>query len=220
MTAGIDTITVTMAIGTADAPDSRVDPDRGTVENARIGNIDAFETLVLRHQSHIVNYAAAVMRDSNDAEDVAQQTFLRAYRALAQFRGESTFKTWLYRIATNVALTHLNRRDRETRMRSHSLDDDTSSLKAFEIASQGIDAETNVVLRDTIDRALATLPNELRIAVILRDVSGLDYKEIADVTGAPIGTVESRIFRGRQRLRPLLRPPTTPQNRNEAKDDV
>ena len=105
-------------------------------------------------------------------------------------------------------------------MRSHSLDDDTSSLKAFEIASQGIDAETNVVLRDTIDRALATLPNELRIAVILRDVSGLDYKEIADVTGAPIGTVESRIFRGRQRLRPLLRPPTTPQNRNEAKDDV
>ena len=208
MNAGIDTITVTMAIGTADAPDSRVDPDRGTVENARIGNIDAFETLVLRYQSHIVNYAAAVMRDSNDAEDVAQQTFLRAYRALAQFRGESTFKTWLYRIATNVALTHLNRRDRETRMRSRSLDDDTSSLKAFEIASQGIDTETNVVLRDTIDRALATLPNELRIAVILRDVAGLDYKEIADATGAPIGTVESRIFRGRQRLRPLLRPPT------------
>ena len=220
MAAGIDTITVTMTVGTADAQDSRVDPDREIVENARIGNTDAFETLVLRHQSHIVNYAAAVMRDSNDAEDVAQQTFLRAYRALAQFRGESTFKTWLYRIATNVALTHLNRRDRETRMRNHNLDDDTSSLKAFEIASQGIDTETNVVLRDTIDRALATLPNELRIAVILRDVAGLDYKEIADATGAPIGTVESRIFRGRQRLRPLLRPPTTPQSRNEAKDDV
>ena len=95
MNAAINTATLPMTVGNADALDSREDPDRSLVENPRPGNIDAFEALVLRHQTQIVNYAAAVMRNSNDAEDVAQQTFLRAYRALTKFRGESTFKTWL-----------------------------------------------------------------------------------------------------------------------------
>ena len=220
MDADINTATAPMTVGNTDAQDCRVDPDRVLVENALIGNIEAFETLVLRHQTQIVNYAAAVMRDKNDAEDVAQQTFLRAYRALTKFRGESTFKTWLYRIATNVALTYLSRRDREKRMRNHSLDDDTSSVRASTIPSHGVDTETTVILRDAIDRALARLPNDLRIAVILRDVAGLDYKDIAKITGRPIGTVESRIFRGRQRLRSLLRPTVNPRSKNEAKNDV
>lgn len=220
MNAAINTATLPMTVGNADALDSREDPDRSLVENARAGNIDAFEALVLRHQTQIVNYAAAVMRNSNDAEDVAQQTFLRAYRALTKFRGESTFKTWLYRIATNVALTYLNRRDRERRIQSHSLDDDTLSVGVSAIPSRVANTETAVVLRDAIDRALATLPNDLRLAVILRDVAGLNYKDISEVTGRPIGTVESRIFRGRQRLRLLLRTTINPRSRNEAKDDV
>ena len=206
MGAGADTVAVAMTAGDTRDVDARVDSDRATVDEARAGSIEAFEALVLRYQGRIVNYAAVMMRDTSDAEDVAQETFVRAYRALDQFRGESTFKTWLYRIATNVARTHLDRQGRQSRMTDRSLDDDTEPLQAADIPSGEVDIETAVVTRDTIARALAELSDELRAAVVLRDVEGLDYKEIAEVTGSPIGTVESRIFRARRRLRPLLRP--------------
>ncbi|MCE2541230.1 MAG: sigma-70 family RNA polymerase sigma factor [Acidobacteria bacterium] len=186
-----------------------MDPDRAAVEDARAGDGGAFEALVLRYQARIVNYASAIVHDAGAAEDVAQETFVRAWRGLGRFRGESAFKTWLYRIATNVARTHLDRRGRQARIGDRSLDDETEPLQAGDVPSPAPDAETSLVRREAIDRALAELPDELRAALVLRDVEGLDYKEIAGVTGAPIGTVESRIFRARRRLRTLLRPLVT-----------
>ena len=183
-----------------------IDPDRAAVEDARAGDDGAFEALVLRYQARIVNYASAMVHDAGAAEDVAQETFVRAWRGLGRFRGESAFKTWLYRIATNVARTHLDRRGRQSRIGDRSLDDESEPLQAADVPSPAPDAETSLVRREAIDRALAELPDELRVALVLRDVEGLDYKEIAGVTGAPIGTVESRIFRARRRLRTLLRP--------------
>ena len=182
------------------------DPDRAAVDEARAGNVSAFETLVMRYQTRIVNYAAAMVHDQGIAEDVAQETFVRAWRGLDRFRAESSFKTWLYRIASNVARTCLDRRGRQARVGDRSLDDDAERLQAGDVPSAAPDAETALVTRETIDRALAELPEELRLALVLRDVEGLDYKEIAVVTRAPIGTVESRIFRARRRLKGLLRP--------------
>ena len=182
------------------------DPDHALVAAARVGDRDAFEALVLRYQARIVNYATAIVKDAADAEDVAQETFIRAWRSLARFRGDSSFKTWLYAVATNAARTGLDRRGRRSRLEDESLDDDTAPLAAGDVPSADADAETTLMRREGIDRALAALPADLRAAVVLRDVEGLDYKEIAAATGAPIGTVESRIFRARRRLRPLLQP--------------
>ena len=199
--------TVVDAIGPADERRAaEVDPDLASLERARTGDNGAFEALVLRYQARIVNYASAMVHDADAAEDVAQETFVRAWRGLGRFRGESTFKTWLYRIATNVARTDLDRRGRRARIANRSLDDEAEPLQAGDVPSPAPDAETSLVRREAIDRALSELPDELRQALVLRDVEGLDYKEIAGVTGAPIGTVESRIFRARRRLRTLLRP--------------
>lgn len=197
------------------------DPDRAAVDDARAGDTGAFETLVLRYQARIVNYASALVRDAGVAEDVAQETFVRAWRGLDGFRGESAFKTWLYRIASNVARTHVDRRGRQARLADRSLDDGDEALQAADAASGAPDAETAFVTREAIDRALAELPEELRTALVLRDVEGLDYKEIAGVTGAPLGTVESRIFRARRRMRTLLRPlvaARAPGRRPETRD--
>ena len=186
--------------------DAAVDPDRAAVDDARAGDPGAFETLVLRYQARVVNYASAMIHDAGIAEDVAQETFVRAWRGLERFRGESSFRTWLYRIATNVARTHLDRRGRQARIGDRSLDDEAEPLQAGDVPSTAPDAETSLVTREAIDRALAELPRELRTALVLRDVEGLDYKEIAGITEAPMGTVESRIFRARRHMRTLLRP--------------
>ena len=185
------------------------DPDRAAIDDARAGDTGAFETLVLRYQARIINYASAMVHDAGVAQDVAQETFVRAWRGLERFRGESAFKTWLYRIATNVARTHLDRRGRQGRIADRSLDDEDEMLQAGDVPSAAPDAETSLVTREAIDRALGELPEELRTALVLRDVEGLDYKEIAGMTGAPMGTVESRIFRARRHMRTLLRPLVT-----------
>ena len=195
---------VTVAAEQAAAAAERVDPDRAEVEAARTGDAGAFETLVIRYQVRIVSYAAAIVRDAGVAEDVAQETFIRAWKGLPSFRGESAFKTWLYRIASNVARTQLKRSGRQARVGSESLDDEDAPLRTGDVSSGAADVETTLAAREAINHALAQLPAELRVAVVLRDVEGLDYKEIAEVTGAPIGTVESRIFRARRRLRSLL----------------
>jgi len=184
----------------------QVDLDRALVDEAKSGSLDAFEGLVRRYQRRVVNYVQAIVRDFGEAEDVAQETFIRAYRSLGRFRGESAFQTWLYTIATNTARTSLERRGRRERVADQSLDDDARALTAERVPSHGPDPEATLVMRDAIDRALATLPDELRVAVVLRDVEGLDYKEIAEVTEVPMGTVESRIFRARRKLRTLLHP--------------
>ena len=185
---------------------SGVDPDRTLVDEARAGSVDAFEGLVRRYQVRVVNYALALVRDAAEAEDVAQETFIRSYRALKGFRGDSSFKTWLYSIATNTARTHLERRGRQPHLEDRSREDGLQPAGAADVSSGVPDVEETLMKREAIDGALAALPEELRLAVVLRDVEGLEYKEIAIITGVPLGTVESRIFRARQRLRPLLRP--------------
>ncbi len=195
---------VTVAAEQAPVAAERVDPDRAEVEAARTGDAGAFEVLVIRYQVRIVSYAAAIVRDASVAEDVAQETFVRVWKSLPSFRGESAFKTWLYRIASNVARTQLERSGRQARVGSESLDDEDAPLRTGDVSSGAADVETTLAAREAINHALAQLPAELRVAVVLRDVEGLDYKEIAEVTGAPMGTVESRIFRARRRLRSLL----------------
>jgi RNA polymerase sigma-70 factor (ECF subfamily) len=133
---------------------------------------------------------------------VAQEVFLRAYRGLGRFRGQSSFKTWLYQIATNTARTHAAKRRSRPEEAVGSFGGGDPNEAPVAVSAE--DLEASVVLRDRLDRALAALPEEQRQAIVLRDVEGFDYKEIAEMLSIPIGTVESRIFRARQRLRELL----------------
>jgi RNA polymerase sigma-70 factor, ECF subfamily len=181
-----------------------VDADRGLVEAAAAGSRDAFDELVRRYQGPIVNLARALTAGSADAEDLAQEVFVRAWRSLPGFRGDSTFRTWLHRVALNVIHSHRSRLGRFRRL--FATPSDSEATDPLERAADQMDFEQDLLRRDTIDRALSALPEELRDAVTLRDIQGLDYREIAAALQVPIGTVESRIFRARQRLRPLLEP--------------
>ena len=181
-----------------------MDVDQELVARAAAGSREAFDDLVRRHQVSIVSLARALTNGSADAEDLAQEVFIRVWRSLRGFRGDSTFRTWLHRVAVNVIHSHHGRVSRLRRLIQPAPVE--SAEHPIERAAAPVDVESDLVLRDAIDQALATLPDELRVAVTLRDVQGLDYKEIAVVLEVPIGTVESRIFRGRQRLKPLLEP--------------
>ncbi len=183
------------------------DPDRSLVDAASAGDRDAFSALVLRYQARIVNLARALTADDGEAEDLAQETFIRAYKGIGRFRGESTFRTWLYRVALNVIHSHLKSRAKRWRWWGRSLDErevegEGDSARRLQSPSTPIDEDA--ARRQMIDHALASLPADMRTAVTLRDIHGFDYAEIAVMLGIPIGTVESRIFRARQRLRPLL----------------
>jgi RNA polymerase sigma-70 factor, ECF subfamily len=187
-----------------------VDADRELVEQAAAGSRQAFDELVRRHQASIVSLARALTHGSADAEDIAQEVFVRVWRSLKGFRGDSAFRTWLHRVAVNVIHSHHGRMARIRRViqvsPATSADATTAESDPIARAADAVDVENEMVMRDAIDKALGSLPDELRVAVTLRDIQGLDYREIATVLGVPIGTVESRIFRGRQRLQPLLQP--------------
>jgi RNA polymerase sigma-70 factor (ECF subfamily) len=184
-----------------------MDPDRSLVDAAAAGDRDAFGALVLRYQSRIVSLARTLTSDAAEADDLAQETFVRAYKSIGTFRGDSAFRTWLYRVAVNVINTYLAGRSKRWRWFGGTTAADADRQLANVAEPHGGQAiEDAVVRRDLIDRALRSLPPDMRIAVTLRDMHGLDYAEIATALKIPIGTVESRIFRARQRLRPLLEP--------------
>lgn len=153
-----------------------------------------------------MNLARAMTAADADADDLAQEAFVRAWRSLGRFRHDSTFRTWLHGIAINVIRTHRGRGPRLRRLFGLAGADREGAADPLERASLDDGIEGPLAMREMIDRALATLPPDMREAVVLRDVQGLDYKEIAAALGVPLGTVESRIFRARQRLRPLLEP--------------
>jgi len=177
-----------------------VDPDRELVEAAAGGSRDAFDELVRRHQVAIVALARALMSGRGDPEDAAQEVFVRAWKSVRSFRGDSTFRTWLHRVAINVVRTSQTRQGRLMKMFTGFREDTPEPPSAEAPVDQ------TLARRQAIERALGTLPDDLRIAVLLRDMQGLDYREIASLLAVPIGTVESRIFRARQRLKPLLAP--------------
>lgn len=177
-----------------------MDPDRKFVSDAAAGNREAFDELVRRYRRRVYNLVRPLTGGHCDAEDLVQEIFLRAYRAIGAFRGDSTFQSWLYRISVNAVHSHHSRR------RSQRLDDTVPLEDAADVEELTVQnsLEEALVRRQAIDRALATLPPNLRTLVVLRDAHGLRSEEIARIVRIPRGTVDSRLFRARQRLRPLL----------------
>jgi RNA polymerase sigma-70 factor, ECF subfamily len=180
-----------------------VDPDRELVDRARDGNQEAFADLVRRYQVRVFNLARVSTRNDADAEDVAQEIFIRVHRGLRSFRGDSAFRTWLYRIAVNVTRTQAGRPSLFGWFRRVE-PEDAGGADPLEALPSPDAVEDSVAYRDAIDHALGRLTPDLRMAVTLRDSQGLEYREIAEVLGVPIGTVMSRISRGREKLRPIL----------------
>lgn len=191
-----------------------VDGDQVLVERAVAGDQRAFELLVIKYQRRIQRLIGRMVRDTDLVEDIAQETFIRAYRALHQFRGESQFYTWLYRIAANTAKKFLLQLKRdnvvfEAPFQSDEEGDETSRQKSEPITTET--PESVLAAREiaaAVNAALEQLPNELRQAITLREVEGLSYEEIAEMMNCPIGTVRSRIFRAREavsaRIKPML----------------
>jgi RNA polymerase sigma-70 factor (ECF subfamily) len=190
------------------------DADALLVERAKRGDKRAFEMLVVKYQRRIERLISRMVRDDGLVEDVAQETFIRAYRALPQFRGDSAFYTWLYRIAVNTAKKLLIERKRDPLVSESTLVSQDDGDETSRVESELTDGETpEAVLASkeiaaTVNAAIDALSEDLRQAIVLREIEGLSYEEIADVMNCPIGTVRSRIFRAREaiatRLRPLL----------------
>lgn len=189
--------------------DSTTDGD--LVRRVQQGDKSAFDVLVLKYQYRIVKLVSRYVRDPSDALDVAQEAFLKAYRALPRFRGDSAFYTWLYRIAINTAKNHLTalaRRPAEVDLGTNE-EGERYQIDALygDIATPERLLLTDEI-RETIGAAIAALPDDLREAIVLREVDGLSYEDIAQAMDCPIGTVRSRIFRAREaidvRLKPLL----------------
>ena len=199
-----------------DAPPAMDDPDAALVSLARGGDARAFEALVVKYQRRIARHVARFVRRSGDVEDVVQEVFMRAYRGLPSFKGESAFYTWLYRIAHNTSMNHL-RRAASPVVLSGDLggsQGDERGDEGFEPGvTDGENPERILIARqiaDAVQRAMTRLQPELAEALLLYEVEGKQYKEIAKMLGVPIGTVRTRIFRAREfiaaRLQPVVGP--------------
>lgn len=185
--------------------------DQKLVERAQGGEKAAFDLLVTKYQRKLLRLLSRFIRDPAEVEDVAQEAFIKAWRALPAFRGESAFYTWLYRIGINTAKNHLVAQGRRA---PTTTEFDAEEAQGFEDAEQlrDIDTPESLLLSrqigQTVNAAMEGLPEELRNAIVLREIEGLSYEEIAQVMNCPIGTVRSRIFRAREavasKLRPLL----------------
>ena len=182
--------------------------DQALVERVQKGDKRAFDLLVLKYQQRVINIVMPYVKDYGHAQDISQEAFIKAYRALANFRGDSAFYTWLYRIAINTAKNYLVSQSR--RPPSSDVEADVAvQIDAGERLKQRstpenelLQTEIATVVRDTV----AALPEELRTAITLREMDGLSYEEIANAMSCPIGTVRSRIFRAREAIDSQLRP--------------
>ncbi len=181
--------------------------DRELVERVQAGDKQAFDVLVLRYQHRLLKLIGRYVREPQEASDVAQEAFIKAYRAIPRFRGESSFYTWLYRIGVNTAKNHLVAQGR----RPPDADIDAQDAERYDLDStlRHQDTPEAEAYRDEVERtvvdAIAELPEELRTAVTLRELEGMSYQEIAEVMDCPVGTVRSRIFRAREAIDRRLR---------------
>jgi RNA polymerase sigma-70 factor, ECF subfamily len=186
------------------------DSDQQLVERVQAGDKTAFDLLVRKYQHRVLKLVGRFVSDAAEAEDVAQEAFLKAYRALASFRGDSAFYTWLYRIAINTAKNALV----SNRRRPVDFDLDLQDPEQYDRHARLKEGDTpeGVLLteeiRNVVERAMEQLPEDLRTAIVLRELEGLSYEEIAEAMDCPVGTVRSRIFRAREaidrKLKPLL----------------
>jgi RNA polymerase sigma-70 factor (ECF subfamily) len=186
--------------------------DQELVARAQNGDKRAFDLLVLKYQQKVANLISRYIRDPSEVMDVSQDAFLKAYRALPAFRGESAFYTWLYRIAVNTVKNHLvaqGRRPPGDDVEAELAEQMDMGARLRESGTPERHALTDEIA-ETVQRALDDLPDDLRTAIVLRELEGMSYEEIATAMDCPIGTVRSRIFRARdaidKRLRPLLEP--------------
>lgn len=185
--------------------------DQVLVRRVQAGDQAAFNLLVLKYQRKVLRLVSRIVRDPSEVEDVVQEAFVKAYRALPQFRGESAFYTWLYRIAVNTAKNHLVSLGKQPiRMTDLTPDeDDTESFEARAVVADNQTPESLLLSRqiaETVNQSIESLPADLRTAITLREIEGLSYEEIAEAMNCPIGTVRSRIFRAREFISAALRP--------------
>ena len=187
--------------------------DQQLVDRVQRGDKQAFDLLVIKYQRKLARLLSQFIRDAAEVEDVAQETFIKAYRALPSFRGDSAFYTWLYRIGINTAKNFLVTQGRRAPTMT-SAGFDIEDAENFEEGSQLREMNTpeselmSKQIAETVNQTLQELPEELRKAITLREIEGISYEEIATIMNCPIGTVRSRIFRAREiiaeKLRPLL----------------
>jgi len=185
--------------------------DQLLVERVQAGDKRAFDVLVSKYQRRLMRLVSRLVHDTAEAEDVVQETFIKAYRALRHFRGDAAFYTWLYRIGINTAKNYLVTQGRRT---PTSSDTDAEQAESFDDGQRLRDNNTpesvlaSKQIAATVNAAMDVLPIELRTAIVLREIEGLSYEEISEIMACPIGTVRSRIFRAREviaeKLKPLL----------------
>lgn len=183
--------------------------DQQLVERAQRGDKKAFELLVSKYQRKLARLLSRFIRDGAEVEDVTQEAFIKAYRALPTFRGDSAFYTWLYRIGINTAKNYLVAMGRRA---PTTTEIDSEEAEGYEDGDQLRDLNTpenelaSRQIAETVNQTLAELPEELRTAITLREIEGLSYEDIANIMNCPIGTVRSRIFRAREAIAAKLRP--------------
>lgn len=186
--------------------------DQQLVKRVQQGDKRAFDLLVLKYQHKIISVVHRYVRDNADVQDVVQEAFIKAYRALANFRGDSAFYTWMYRIAINTAKNHLLSKGR----RPPATDVDLEDAEYMPGGEHLQDADTPEgslfcdQLHSAVQRAISQLPEDLRSAVTLREIEGLSYEEIAEIMACPVGTVRSRIFRAREAIDKVVQPMMKP----------
>ncbi|MDB6104342.1 MAG: polymerase sigma factor [Gammaproteobacteria bacterium] len=183
--------------------------DLSLVRRVQSGDKGAFDALVRKYQHKLVKLVMRYVRNPAEAEDIAQEAFIKAYRALPQFRGDSAFYTWLYRIAINTAKNAVVSRDRSPI--EYNIDRNDATEESYDMQGRMKDSETpeGLVLTDeirrTVNAAIEALPEDLKTAIVLRELDGLSYEEIAAAMDCPVGTVRSRIFRAREAIDHRLR---------------
>ena len=183
--------------------------DQQLVERVQLGDKRAFDLLVIKYERRLARLLSRFVRDQHEVEDIAQEAFIKAYRALPGFRGDAAFYTWLYRIGINTAKNYLMARGRRA---PTTTEFDAEEAEGFEDATglQDLNTPENELLTkevaQVVNDAMAALPEDLRTAISLREIEGLSYEEIAETMGCPIGTVRSRIFRAREAIAAKLRP--------------